>query len=116
MRWSVALLWKFSCIVSVSTTTTIDLTKTEFLEFYVAGSQSVSLVVDLGTVSEDAFFIDDDGNTTGVRSDGRAWGLGRLDQDADPRLGEIWSDARDALGVWGEVPSYDDDGSGHAGR
>lgn len=81
----------------------LDLTKTEFLEFYVAGSQSISLVVDLGTVSEDAFFIDGDGNTTGVRSDGRAWGLGRLDQEADPRLGEIWSDARDALGVWEEA-------------
>jgi hypothetical protein len=85
----------------------LDLTKTEFLEFYVAGSQSATLVLDLGTVSEDAFFVDEDGNTTGVRSDGRPWGLGRLDQEADPRLGEIWSDARDALGVWGETCKSD---------
>jgi len=81
----------------------LDLTKTDFLEFYVAGSQSITLVVDLGTVSEDALFIDENGNTTGVRADGRAWGLGRLDQESDPRLGEIWSDTRDALGVWGET-------------
>ena len=80
----------------------LDLTKTEFLEFYVAGDEAISLIVDLGTVSEDAFFIDPAGNTSGIRSDGRAWGLGRLDQEADPRLGEIWSEARDQLGVWGE--------------
>ncbi|MDE0899531.1 MAG: hypothetical protein OSA81_10970 [Longimicrobiales bacterium] len=78
----------------------LDLTKTEFLEFYAAGGQSLSLVIDLGIVSEDAFFVDDQGNTAGTRSDGRPWGLGMLDQEADPRLGEIWSDARDQVGVW----------------
>jgi hypothetical protein len=80
----------------------LDMTKTEFLEFYVAGSASITLLVDVGTVSEDAFFVDADGNTSGVRPDGRGWGLGRLDQEADPRLGEIWNDARDELGVWAE--------------
>jgi len=80
----------------------LDLTKTEFLEFYAAGGQNITLIVDLGTVSEDAYFIDDQGNTSGVRSDGRPWGLGLLDQEADPRLGEIWSSTRDQVGVWNE--------------
>jgi hypothetical protein len=80
----------------------LDLTRTEFLEFYVAGSDGVTLVLDLGTVSEDAFFVDASGNTSGLRGDGRAWGLGILDQEADPRLGELWNDARDAEGVWSE--------------
>ncbi len=30
------------------------------------------------------------------------WGLGLLDQEADPRRGEIWSDVLDEVGVWGE--------------
>jgi hypothetical protein len=80
----------------------LDLTKTEFLELYAAADQPLTLIIDLGTVSEDAFFIADLGQTSGTRQDGRMWGLGVLDQEADPRLGEIWSDARDRLGVWGE--------------
>ena len=91
-----------------STTTSLstnglDLTKTEFLEFYAAGDEALTLVIDVGTVSEDAFFVDPAGSTTGTRSDGRQWGLGVLDQEADPRLGEIWSDARDMLGLWNEA-------------
>jgi hypothetical protein len=80
----------------------LDLTKTEFLEFYASANRPISLVIDLGTVSEDAFFVDDQRGTIGTRSDGKPWGQGRLDQEADPRLGEIWSDARDAVGVWNE--------------
>jgi len=80
----------------------LDLTKTEFLEFYVSGGSAMTLVIDLGTVSEDAFFVSDGGSTSGARSDGRPWGLDLLDQEADPRLGEIWNEARDQVGVWGE--------------
>lgn len=81
----------------------LDLTKTEFLEFYAAGGQDVTLVVDLGTVSEDAFFIDSLGATRGTDVvTGEPWGLGLLDQEADPRKGEIWNDALDERGVWGE--------------
>ncbi|MDA0329485.1 MAG: hypothetical protein O2958_10815 [Gemmatimonadetes bacterium] len=90
-----------------STTTSLstnglDLTKTEFLEFYASVNQTLSLVIDLGTVSEDVFFVDSLGNSTGSRPGGGPWGLGLLDQEADPRLGEIWSDVTDARGVWGE--------------
>jgi Motility related/secretion protein len=89
-------------VMTTLSTNGLDLTKTEFIEFYAAGGQDLSLLVDLGTVSEDAFFVDDDGNTSGARSDGRPWGLGLLDQEADPRLGEIWSTTRDQVGVWAE--------------
>jgi hypothetical protein len=91
---------------SVTTTlspTGTDLTKSDFLEFYVADGDPLTLVVDLGMVSEDAFFVDDQGNTSGVKSDGVRWGIGVLDQEADPARGEIWGNASDALGVWGET-------------
>ncbi|MEX2465371.1 MAG: hypothetical protein WD995_00590, partial [Gemmatimonadota bacterium] len=90
-------------ITTALSTQGLDLTRTEFLEVYVAAGSDVSLVLDLGTVSEDAMFIDEDGNTSGTRSDGRPWGLGVLDQEADPARGELWNDAADALGVWDEA-------------
>src|SRR5690606_2501826 len=80
----------------------LDLTRTEFLEGYVAGGDDVSLVRALGTVSEDAFFVDSLGDVSGTRPDGRPWGQGVLDQEADPARGELWNDATDALGVWNE--------------
>ncbi len=84
-------------------TTGLDLTKTDFLEFYVAQGPSLTLVVDLGSVSEDAFFIDPLGNTLGTRQDtGEPWGLTILDQEADPARGEIWNSTADKEGVWPE--------------
>ena len=94
--------WR-SMTTSLSTTG-LDLTKTEFLEFYAAGADDLTLVIDLGTVSEDAFFVDFGGNTSGTQAEtGKPWGLGLLDQEADPRKGEIWSHDADERGVWGEV-------------
>ncbi|HSG09150.1 MAG TPA: hypothetical protein VLA36_12390 [Longimicrobiales bacterium] len=85
-------------------TTGLDLTKTDFLEFYVAGGQGATLVLDLGSVSEDALFVDSLGNTSGIRREsGVPWGLGVLDQEADPRRGEIWNSVADARGVWPEA-------------
>ena len=94
MRWR--------SMTAALSSTGLDLSRSEFLEFYMAGGDSVTLFVDLGTVNEDAFFVDPSGNLTGVQSDGDPWGLGRLDQEADPRKGEIWSTALDAIGLWGE--------------
>ncbi|MEJ2202898.1 MAG: hypothetical protein P8170_02180 [Gemmatimonadota bacterium] len=55
-------------------------------------------------MSEDAFFVDSEGNTAGVRADsGERWGLAFLDQEADPALGEIWSTQSDQTGVWAET-------------
>ncbi|MEN8144120.1 MAG: cell surface protein SprA [Gemmatimonadota bacterium] len=74
--------------------TGIDLSNTEFLEFYAstAGDQSASLalLIDIGTVSEDAFVRD----SLGLPS-----GLGFLDQEADPATG-IWGNLDDT-GLWG---------------
>ena len=92
----------WSSVTTTLATNGLDLTKTEFLEFYASGSSSVALIVDLGTASEDAFFVDSLGATTGPREGGGQWGLGVLDQEADPRRGEIWNDAADGRGVWGE--------------
>jgi hypothetical protein len=80
-----------------------DLTRSDYLEFYAAGGEALTLILDLGRVSEDAFFVDRDGETSGVRTDtGEPWGLGVLDQEADPRRGEIWNDALDRRGLWPE--------------
>ena len=90
-----------------SVTTTLspngtDLTRSEFLEFYVAGGGDAQLVLDLGTVSEDALFVDENGNTSGVKENAVPWGLGTLDQEADPARGQVWGNALDAVGLWGE--------------
>jgi hypothetical protein len=91
-------------MTTVLSTTGLDLTKTDFLEFYVAGGEASSLILDLGSVTEDAFFVDPGGATSGTdATSGEPWGLGLLDQEADPRLGEIWNATLDARGVWGEA-------------
>ena len=82
--------------------TGLDLSRSEFIEFYAADGDSLTLIIDLGVVSEDALFVDEQGATAGVKPDGTPWGLNRLDQEADPARGEIWSDALDQQGVWGE--------------
>ena len=81
----------------------LDLTRTEFLDLYIAGGEALTFVFDLGTVSEDALFVDETGLANGSREDGAAWGLGTLDQEADPRKGEIWNDELDQRGLWGET-------------
>ena len=60
----------------------------------------MSLVIDLGAVAEDALFVDAQGRLNGVKSNGTRWGRGILDHEADPRLGEIWSEEADQRGVW----------------
>jgi hypothetical protein len=69
-----------------------DFTTIEYLEFYVALSDaladSTNLIIDLGTVSEDAFGIDSLGNPSG---------LGQLDREVDPP--RVWSNTDD-VGLW----------------
>jgi hypothetical protein len=79
-----------------------DLTRSEFLEFYVAGGETANLIVDLGTVSEDALFVDDAGNTSGVKPNAVPWGLDVLDQEADPARGQVWGNTLDEVGLWSE--------------
>jgi hypothetical protein len=70
-----------------------DFTSIEFLEFYVAVADefldSTNLIIDLGTVSEDAFAID---------SLGMPSGIGLMNREADPA--KVWSNADDT-GLWG---------------
>ncbi|MEQ8330185.1 MAG: cell surface protein SprA [Longimicrobiales bacterium] len=90
-------------ITTALSATGLDLTKTDFLEFYVKGGEGVTMTLDLGAVSEDAFFIDATGATSGIKTGtGEPWGLGILDQEADPGRGEIWSTEADRRGVWNE--------------
>lgn len=91
-------------VTTVLSPTGLDLTQTEFLDFYVADGEDLSIIIDVGMVSEDAFFIDAQGNTSGIHPvSGRPWGSGVLDQEGDPLLGEVWSPGLDAIGVWNET-------------
>ncbi|MCK5650049.1 MAG: hypothetical protein KAJ42_01670, partial [Gemmatimonadetes bacterium] len=94
-------MWR--SVTTVLSNTGMDLTKSEYIEFYAAEGDSLAVVIDLGTVSEDALFVSSTGAVNGVKDEtGEQWGLGHLDQEADPRLGEIWSDVADQRGVWEE--------------
>lgn len=93
----------WSSITTVLSATGADLTKSEFIEFYVRDGDFLDLVLDVGVVSEDAFFADTTGATNGVKAgSGGPWGLGQLDQEADPRRGEVWGNLTDGRGVWDE--------------
>ncbi len=93
---------QWNAITTVLSPNGTDLTRSEFLEFYLAGGEAASLVVDLGVVGEDVLFVDDDGQTSGTKENGTPWGLGLLDQEADPARGQVWGNGLDVFGVWGE--------------
>lgn len=93
----------WSSFTTVLSPTGSDLTKSDFIEFYVRDGDFLNLVLDVGIVSEDAFFADTTGAVNGVKAGtGVGWGLGTLDQEANPRLGEVWGKVADGRGVWGE--------------
>ncbi|MEE9133100.1 MAG: hypothetical protein V3U13_06025 [Gemmatimonadota bacterium] len=83
----------WASITAVISTSGQDLTAIEFFEFYIAVSDeladSTNLIVDLGTVSEDAFAID----SLGLPS-----GIGQMNREVDPP--KVWSNADD-VGLWG---------------
>ena len=94
---------EWASITTVLSPTGTDLTKSDFIEFYVRDGDFLSLVLDLGIVSEDAFFVDATGSVNGVKpTTGVPWGLNILDQEADPRRGEVWGTVADDRGVWAE--------------
>ncbi len=74
----------------------LDLTAVEFLEFYASTlgetSENIAMIIDIGTVSEDALVADSLGLPAGV---------GLLDQEADPLVG-IWGN-QDDLGLWSQA-------------
>jgi hypothetical protein len=76
-----------------------DLRNHEYLEVYVGGAGDAdALVLDLGTVSEDAFTFDAQGRRGGIDAEGRPWGEGVLDREWDPGR-ESWTAAHDR-GLW----------------
>jgi hypothetical protein len=93
---------RWRSMTAVLSPTGRDMSRSEYVEFYVsAGSaEPLALIFDIGTVSEDAFYVDSLGNTTGTYEDGRPWGLGRLDEEARIINREVWGTDRDQLGLW----------------
>jgi hypothetical protein len=87
-------------ITTVLSPTGRDLRDHAYLEFYArGGGAGDALVVELGTVGEDALALDDAGNTRGTDAEGRAWGSGVLDREWDPAR-EAWTAAHDRRGLW----------------
>ncbi|MEX0907762.1 MAG: hypothetical protein WD054_05485, partial [Gemmatimonadota bacterium] len=91
-------------LTTVLSTTGRDMTRSEYIELYVdvRSTQPLALILDVGAVGEDAFYIDDVGNTSGVTDDGRPWGLGELDEEARLIDREVWGAESDRRGLWGQ--------------
>jgi hypothetical protein len=96
---------RWRSITQVLSPTGIDLSRSEYLEFYVSAGEAVplSLVFDLGVVSEDAFYVDSLGNTSGQYEDGERWGLGVLDEEAKLAQREVWGTELDRRGLWDQA-------------
>jgi hypothetical protein len=93
-------------VTTVLSTTGRDLSRSEYLEFY-AGThegwmEDAVLVIDIGTVSEDAFYFDSTFALSGVDALGRPWGQGVLDEEASLANREVWGPEHDRLGLWGQ--------------
>lgn len=104
---------RWRSIVTPLSSTGIDLSKNEFLEFWVlhdptrgAEQAGVQLVIDLGGVSEDALALAPDSATTAGRD--TTWtgkqfvGLGRLDTEREAT--GIFNAEQDDIGVLGDRP------------
>jgi hypothetical protein len=95
---------RWRSLTTVISTTGSDMTRSEFIEFYAkaSGVEGQSVILDIGTVSEDAFYFDDSGATNGFYQDGtgQRWGLNELDAETDIANREPWSTERDARGLW----------------
>ncbi len=93
-------------ITTVLSTTGRDLSRSEYLEFYAApytaNMGDAVLVVDLGTVSEDAFYFDSTGAREGTGAFGRPWGRGVLDEEASLALRDVWGPDDDRQGLWAQ--------------
>lgn len=97
---------RWRSMTTVLSTTGIDMTRSEYLELYVktgeVDTQGKALIIDIGSVSEDAFYFDAEGRTTGRYDDGMQWGLNELDAEARLALREIWGPDKDERGLWNQ--------------
>ena len=93
---------RWRSLTTVLSTTGRDMTRAEYLEFYVAAGRNepLSLIFDVGVVSEDAFYVDSLGRTAGTDNDGRRWGEGELDEEARLIEREVWGTDKDQRGLW----------------
>jgi hypothetical protein len=93
---------RWRSITTVLSATGHDLSRAEYLEFYVnaRGGEPLALIFDVGTVGEDGFYMDSLGRTSGVYPDGTRWGLGVLDEEASLINREVWGTERDRRGLW----------------
>ncbi len=92
-------------ITTVLSTTGRDMSRSEFLEFYAApmqgAVQDAVLVIDIGTVDEDAFYFDENGKRAGIDHElNRQWGQGLLDEEARLAYREVWGPDNDRQGLW----------------
>jgi hypothetical protein len=94
---------RWRSMTTVISTTGSDLTRSEFLEFYAnsSGTLGQALIIDIGSLSEDAFYFNESGQTSGTQN-GSRWGLGVLDAEAKLAERELWSTERDELGLWAQ--------------
>jgi hypothetical protein len=95
---------RWRSMTTVLSPTGRDMSRSEYIEFYIsAGAQEpLALIFDIGTVSEDAFYVDSLGLTNGTYDDGTPWGLGLLDEEARLINREVWGTERDQLGLWNQ--------------
>src|SRR5690606_5256665 len=94
---------RWRSLTTAPSTTGRDMTRSELLEFYVPEPPQSAHAPsrDTGTVSEDAFYYDTLGATSGTYPDGRPWGLGILDEEARLAENEIWNNQEhDTRGLW----------------
>ncbi len=95
---------RWRAMTTVLSTTGNDLSRSEYLEFYAKATEGSgkAIIFDIGTVSEDAFYLDATGATNGTYPDATPWGLGILDAEARLALREIWGTEQDARGLWNQ--------------
>ncbi|MGH7468506.1 MAG: hypothetical protein ACRENP_11150 [Longimicrobiales bacterium] len=93
---------RWRSMTTVLSTTGRDLSRSEYLEFYMWSSavRGQTLVIDIGQLSEDAFYFDEDEQTTGTYPNGERWGLAILDQEANLARREVWGTDKDERGLW----------------
>lgn len=96
---------RWRSITSVLSTTSIDLSRSEYIEFYMktGDAPGKAVIIDIGSVSEDAFYFNPLGALNGPRPDGSTWGLGFLDEEARLADREIWGPDKDEFGLWDET-------------
>ncbi|NJD09549.1 MAG: hypothetical protein FIB01_03555, partial [Gemmatimonadetes bacterium] len=83
---------RWRSITQVLSPTGVVLSRCEYLECYADPGMAgpLAVILDLGVVGEDAFYVDSAGHTTGRYPDNEQWGIGILDEEARLAQREVW--------------------------